>query len=240
MSDITGITGVSDSSALSYAQAATAGSDQLDQQTFLNLLTTQMQNQDPLDPMSNEEFVAQLATFSSLEQLMMANGALESVYYGIASLNNAAMAGLVGTDVVALGNGISYSGEGDVALNYDAQGDVANATVEITDSEGNVVWSGDIGALEDGEGSWTWDGTDFDGGQVEAGEYTFSITGEDTDGNDVEVTELIVGTIDEMDYSSGNPQPSVNGVTVDLADILRLTEGDGDEGGDEGDDGEES
>jgi len=239
MSDITGVTGVSDSSALSYAQAATAGSDQLDQQTFLNLLTTQMQHQDPLDPMSNEEFVAQLATFSSLEQLMMANGALESVYYGIASLNNAAMAGLVGTDVVALGDGISYSGEGDVELHFDAEADVANATVEITDSEGNVVWSGDIGQLEAGEGSWTWDGTDFDGDQVEEGEYTFSITGEDADGNEIEVTELIVGIVDEMDYSSGNPQPSVNGVTVDLADILRLTDGE-DAAGDDGDGDEES
>lgn len=229
--DITGVTGISDAAALDSTAELTSGSDELNQETFLTLLTTQMQNQDPLDPMSNEEFVAQLAQFSSLEQQMVTNAMLESVYLGIASLNNASMAALVGAEVVAVGDQISYSGSGDVDLHFDAAADVAEASVEIYDSEGNLVFSEDIGALNAGEDRWTWDGTDTDGNPVEAGEYTFKITGEDADGESVEITELIVGTVEEMDYSSGTPQPSVDGVKVELADILRLTTED--EGGDE-------
>jgi len=222
--DITGVTGISDSTSLEAEQAGEAfGSDELNKETFLTLLTTQMQNQDPLDPMANEEFVAQLAQFSSLEQQMLTNSMLESVYLGIASLNNASMASLIGTDVVAYGDGINYSGEGDVELHYDAATDAASMTLEIFDSEGNVIYSEELGAVEAGEGSVTWDGTDTDGQPAPEGEYIFKITGEDEDGESVEITEMIIGVVDEMDYSSGTPQPIVDGVTVELADIVRLT-----------------
>jgi len=235
--DITGITGVSDSSTFEAEQANAAfGSDELNKETFLTLLTTQMQNQDPLDPMANEEFVAQLAQFSSLEQQMLTNSMLESVYLGIASLNNASMAALVGTDVVAYGDGISYSGEGDVELSYDAAADAASLTLEIFDSEGNVIYSEELGAAEAGEGSVTWNGTDSDGQPAPEGEYTFKITGEDADGESIDVAEMIVGVVEEMDYSSGTPQPIVGGVTVELADIIRLTEGDDSDGSDMSDD----
>ncbi len=230
MSDIAGVTDFSEATTLGSTTAAASGSEELSKEAFLTLLTTQMQNQDPLNPMSNEDFIAQLAQFSSLEQQMLTNSMLESVYVGIASLNNASMAALVGAEVVAVGDGISYGGEGDVDLNYDAAADVSEASVSIYDSEGNLVFSEDIGALSAGEGRWTWDGTDSDGNPVEAGEYTFSITGEDADGESVEITELIAGTVEEMDYSSGTPQPSVDGVKVELADILRLTTADGEEG----------
>lgn len=223
MSDIAGLPSLSDVS--SSTSLTSAAGDTLDRDAFLNLLTTQLQNQDPLDPMSNEEFVAQLAQFSSLEQLMGMQETMEAVYLGIASMNNAAMASLVGTNVVAMGNGIAYDG-GDADLHYNASGDVSSATVTIYDENGDVVLSEEIGSLDEGEGSWTWDGTDEDGLSVDPGDYTFSFTGTDADGNSVTIDEMVVGTVTEMDYSTGIPQPSVNGVLVDLADILRLTTGD--------------
>ena len=226
MSEISGITGVSDSDALAATGTTTYGGSDLTKETFLNLLTTQMQNQDPLDPMANEEFVAQLATFSQLEQLMTQNSRLETMYMGIASLNDAWMASLVGTEVVAVGDGISYDGEGEVELHYDADAAADSAEIVIYDEDGNVVRSEDIAGLEEGEGSWTWDGLDEDGNQLEEGSYTWSITAETAEGDTVAVTELVVGTVDEMDYSSGSPQPSIDGVTVDIGAILRLTNGD--------------
>ncbi|HJN75515.1 MAG TPA: flagellar hook capping FlgD N-terminal domain-containing protein [Myxococcota bacterium] len=225
MSSIEGITGLSDETALTSANSATFGGQDLDQAAFMNLLTTQMQNQDPLDPMANEEFIAQLATFSSLEQLMTLNGIAQAITLGISSLNNAAMADLVGMDVVAEGNEFRYSGEGEVELMYDAESSATSATVTVYDDNGSVVYSEDLSGLEEGEGTWTWDGTTTSGAQAEEGEYTFEVTAADDQGNSVEVTELIHGTVDEMDYSSGSPRPSIDGVTVDISALIRLTTG---------------
>ncbi len=196
----------------------------LGQETFLNLLTVQLQHQDPLDPMSNEAFVEQLATFSTLEELISINATLEAVYLGVASMNNASMANLVGTEVVAIADTFTYDGEStEVALNYSAPEDTTATTVTITNSDGEVVYSGDAGPFEAGEGAWTWDGRTTEGGQAEEGEYTFSFSGTDGDGEEVAITSLLVGTVTEMDYSTGTPQPKVEGTAVGIADILRLT-----------------
>ena len=73
-----------------------------------------------------------------------------------------------------------------------------------------------------GEGSWTWDGTDQDGNPAPEGDYTFKITGTNVDGESVDIQEYIVGVIDEMDYSTGNPQPSIDGIRIDIGDILEV------------------
>lgn len=226
MSTIQGISGVSDDAALAAANTTTFGGQDLDQDAFMNLLTTQMQNQDPLDPMANEEFIAQLATFSSLEQLMSLNSIAQAITLGISSLNNAAMVDLVGMDVVAQGNEFAYSGDGDVELMYDAESAATSGTVTVYDEDGSVVYTEDISGFEEGEGTWTWDGTTTSGAQADEGSYTFEFTGEDDSGNDVEITELIHGIVDEMDFSSGSPQPSIDGVAVDLSALIRLTASD--------------
>ena len=205
------------------AQAAPAG-DELGQDTFLRLLTEQLQNQDPLDPVKNEEFVAQLAQFSSLEQLFGLQETMEAVYLGIASMNNASMATLLGTQVVADGDTIQYSGSGPSELHFDAGRGFSSATVTITDDTGKVVDTFDVGARDAGEFSVSWDGTNLDGQPLPEGKYTFAIEATDDAGETIEVRTLIKGTVDEMDYSSGNPRPSINGVSVPLESIRRLTE----------------
>ncbi len=222
MSSISGVSGVSDASALDAANTSTYGGQDLDREAFMSLLTTQMQNQDPLSPMANEEFIAQLATFSSLEQLMGLNTMFQSVSLGINSLNNAAMVDLVGQSVVAQGDTFAFDGESQ-ELMFDAESTTSTSTITIYDEDGSVVYSGEIGAVDEGESSWTWDGTDNDGQPVEAGTYSFDVTGVDSEGEDVEITELIHGVIDEMDFSSGSPEPSVNGISVDLSALVRLT-----------------
>jgi flagellar basal-body rod modification protein FlgD len=198
----------------------------MDRNTFLTLLTTQLQNQDPTSPMDNQEFVAQLAQFTSLEQMVSMNGTMQSMVMGIASMNNATMASLVGTDVVALGNGLEYDGESkSVELHYESAAKVTEGTLTVYDEDGTMVYTRDTGSLEAEEGFLTWDGTTNSGGRAEAGTYTFEITGTDVNGDDVEVVEHIVGTITEMDYTSGVPRPSVGGYSFGIGDILRLTAG---------------
>ncbi len=219
------ITGLYSSAELTAANAAAPSSDELGKDSFLKLLTTQLQHQDPLNPMENSEFVAQLAQFSSLEQLQGLSDGMESLYLVNMSMNNASLTGLIGKDVVANGDTFNYGGEGDATLHYSADAKATAAQISITDADGTVVFSGDLGTLQAGDGTWTWDGKNLDGQACEEGDYTFTITGTDANGEEVAVTEKIYGTIDGMDLSSGSPLLTVDGVPIELSAIQSLEQG---------------
>lgn len=221
MSSVSSLDGVTPSSELGGSETTT-GTTELDKDAFLRLLTTQMQYQDPLDPMSNEEFVAQLAQFSSLEELQNISGGLDSLYMVGVSMNNASMVSLLGQTVVATSDQVHYDGDGEQLLHYDASAAAASATLTITDADGSVVRTVELGALAEGEGSYSWDGLQDDGTAAPEGDYTLSISALDSDGASVTVTSLLVGTVTEMDYSTGTPVPEVDGIAVEMGDILRV------------------
>lgn len=199
------------------------GTTDLGEDTFLKLLTTQMQNQDPLEPMSNEEFVAQLAQFSSLEELQGISSGVQSLYLMNASMNNAQMVNLLGQEVTAYGDTFHYDGDGGAELHFDADAASSDTTVTITDADGTVVWSGSVGQFDEGEGSWTWDGRTTSGEPAPEGDYTFSVSGTDSNGDEVEMTEMIVGIVDEMSFADGTAQPTVDGTPISVGDILRIS-----------------
>ncbi len=221
---MTSISGTTSSSDLAAQTASAGGTSDLDKDAFLRLLTTQLQHQDPLNPMENSEFVAQLAQFSSLEQLQGLSSGMESLYMVNMSINNAALTGLIGKDVVATGDAFHYAGEGDEVVHFDSAAAATSVTVTITNSDGVVVASKEIGAIADGEGSWTWNGKDQNGTVCPEGDYTFTVEATDANGDAVEVTELMVGRIDGMDLSSGSPMLTIEGVPVELASVLSLEE----------------
>lgn len=220
LSSLTNVTTVADSQAQS---SQGVGNADLGKDAFLKLLVTQLQYQDPLDPTENEEFVAQLAQFSQVEQLTTANDSLETLYTAMASMNNASMTQLLGKDVVASGDTFQYEGKGDYEVMYDAASTATSATVSITDETGKVVWSTEMGGLEAGRGSWTWDGSTINGGTAAAGQYSFTITARDRAGDTVEVAELVHGEIDGMSFETGTPIPSISGVEISLGDVIEVT-----------------
>ena len=219
---------ISDAASYSELTSTTTsyGNSDLDQETFLNLLITQLQNQDPMDPQDSQEFAAQLAQFSSLEQLMTLNDGLDTLYLATSSMNNASMTQLIGKEVVAYGETFSYAGEGNEELLYDAAGEVADATINIKDEDGNVVASIELGSLPEGEGTYTWDGSTISGGIAEEGLYTFEVEAYDTDGDEVTVYSMVQGVVDTMNYESGTPVPEIDGVEIELGEIIRVVEAD--------------
>lgn len=219
------ITGLYTAAEMTAANAAAPASDELGKDSFLKLLTAQLQHQDPLNPMENSEFVAQLAQFSSLEQLQGLSDGMESLYLVNMSMNNASLTGLIGKDVVANGDTVHYDGEGDATLHFSADAKATESTISITDEDGTLVFSGDLGTLQAGDGTWTWDGKNLDGQACAEGDYTFTITGTDANGEEVAVTEKIYGTIDGMDLSSGSPLLTVDGVPIELSAIQSLEQG---------------
>jgi flagellar basal-body rod modification protein FlgD len=200
-------------------------SSELGQDSFLKLLVAQMQHQDPLNPQGNEEFIAQLAQFTSLEQLMGVNTALGDLYAATTSMNNATMTQLLGRDVTVYSDEIPYSGEGAKDLHFTAPSEVDRMTITVLDPDGKVVAREELNGLDAGEGSWTWDGTDIHGVQAKEGNYTVSITAFDPNGNPIDVRSLLKGTVNEMSYASGAPVPFVDGIEVSIGEILKVETG---------------
>lgn len=200
--------------------------DALGKDAFLKLLTVQLRNQDPSSPVENEAFIAQLAQFSSLEQLIGLQETMDNVYVGIATMNNSSMTSLLGRDVVATGDGFRMDDSGNGAdLHYEVAGPykAGELTLSVYDDAGSVVYSTPLEAGAEGQHAFSWDGTDFDGQQQGEGDYRFVITASSDD--TPAVRTLTVGRIDEMDFSQGTPVPSVDGVAVRLDSILRLGDG---------------
>lgn len=195
---------------------------QLGKDAFLKLLVAQMQNQDPLNPQSNEEFVAQLSQFTQVEQLMDLSTQFDGMYMAMNSVNNTSMTQLLGKEVVAVGNQFYHDGNGEMELHYAAAATTQGAKLTVYNESGSVVYSGAVGALKEGEGSVTWDGRDVNGQPLPEGNYTFSITGFDGNGDSVEIQELMVGIVDGMSYETGVPTPSIKDVIFDLGQILRV------------------
>ena len=212
---------------------APEASDELGQDSFLKLLVAQMQHQDPLNPQGNEEFIAQLAQFTSLEQLMGVNTALGDLYAATTSMNNASMTQLLGRDVTAFSDTIPYDGDGPEDIHFQAASEVDRMTITLMDEDGKVVAREELNGIPAGEGSWRWDGKDIHGAQAPEGTYTVSINAADSLGNPITVSSLLKGTVNEMSYATGAPIPFVDGIEISIAEILRVETGGSEEGGDE-------
>lgn len=200
--EITDITGAGAQASLAAVSNQTMGRDD-----FLLLLVTQLSNQDPLNPMDGQEFAAQLAQFSSLEQLINLNdGMTQSAQLNgllAQSINSGVAAGLIGREVEAVGDSFRFDGEQGKTLHYELEHAAAGATVDIFDEAGRKVRTMELGAQGKGERSFNWDGTSDDGTTVPAGTYTFKVNATDAAGAEVAVTHLMRGTVDRVTFSQG-------------------------------------
>lgn len=192
------------------------GSEVLGKDEFLQLLVTQLSNQDPLNPLDGQEFAAQLAQFSTVEQLVNINDTLGVNNTNIdllsQSTNAGIAAGLIGQTIEAEGNAVNWSGEGDVPLSFDLGAAAASVTVTILDEAGNVVRTLDVGAMGEGEQTVDWDGTNTDGAAVEQGVYTFEVAATNADGEAVEATSVTRGTVDRVTFG-------LDGILLWLGDV---------------------
>ncbi len=200
MDGITGITGDSSSALGALNQTG----EVLGQEDFLLLLVTQLSNQDPLNPMDGQEFAAQLAQFSSLEQLITIGDTLDqsNAVNGLLaqSMNSGVAAGLIGKEVEAEGVDLFVSEGKPSDVSFELGEAATTVAIDIKNEAGQIVRTVDLGQRGRGEHAFSWDGKDVDGNDVPNGKYSVEIRAEDSAGNNVDTRTFMKGLVDKITF----------------------------------------
>lgn len=197
------------------------GKDDLGRDEFLTLLVAQLEHQDPLNPMDSSEFTAQLAQYSSLEQLFDINGNLEIMQTDQAQDLRYQAVGFIGKEVVVDGNAIVLT-DGKTAKGSFLLGEPANCEVLVFDSEGKSVRSIPMEYLEEGEHGFGWDGRDDSGNIVAEGTYYFEVTATTDEGATLYVGTLITGVVDRVNLEGDAPTLFINDIPIPLSSALEF------------------
>lgn len=147
---------------------------ELDKEAFLQLLITELQNQDPTQPMENKDLVAQLSQLSSTEQITNMSQAIQEMVNSQMSLNKLQAASLIGKTVVVNDNTIDLQSGVAEGLNYGLDNS-SQVYLEIYNSNGQLVYAEDLGMQEAGLHSYVWSGRNNDGTMMSDGEYLYGI-----------------------------------------------------------------
>lgn len=192
------------------------------QDDFLKLLIAQLQNQNPLQPMDNQEFAAQLATFNSLGQLIDINGKLGQLQsmQGLASQYNAAS--LIGKEIEVSGNAVNLAEGSSASLGYQLGANAARVGISIRNGAGEVVRQLDAGSQKAGEQTIQWDGKDSAGNPAPAGLYTFEITAVDAGGRNIPTWGLIRGVVTGVRMGGIEPLLEIGALLVPLSSVTRV------------------
>jgi len=189
-------------------------------QTFLTLLTTQLQNQNPLDPLDTNQFTQQLVEFAGVEQQLKTNDSLST----LVSLQQTAQATqalqFVGKTAVVAGNTAALSNSSATwELNVPS---ASTVNISIANSAGQTVYAGTYSANAGNNQPFTWNGQGSDGTQWPDGSYTLTATAADSSGNNVAITTQVGGTVSSVDLTQSPPLLSINGQTYTVSQIKSI------------------
>ncbi|MBK1694285.1 flagellar hook capping protein [Chromatium weissei] len=200
-------------------------SDKLGQADFLKLMTTQLTNQDPLEPMENGDFLGQMAQFSTVTGIESLTKEFNTLSLSLNQSQALQAATLVSKNVLAPATKTTLSDAGQaVSGAVDLPASTSNVTVNITDASGQLVRSISLGSLSAGLQEFGWDGLNSSGTAVPAGAYSFQITGQ-TDGKTEVFETLLNGQVKNVAYDSvsGGLKLNVQGLgNVSFSDIYRI------------------
>jgi flagellar basal-body rod modification protein FlgD len=189
---------------------------------FLTLLVKQLQYQDPLDPVKNTEFTAQLAQFSQLETMTSMKESVDKMSTLQTSANNTQALSFIGKQVVAVGSSVQFSGQS-TNLNITLGDKAAQVKVTLYNSEGSPVRNMVTTNAPKGDLVCVWDGKGDDGATVSNGKYYFAVEATGYDGNAVTTTSYAKGLVTGVRYDSGNIYLEIGDKEVSLADVNQIS-----------------
>lgn len=189
-------------------------------QSFLLMLTTQLQNQNPLDPLDTNQFTQQLVQFSQVEQLLKSNQQLEALVSLQKTAQNTQALGFIGATVVVDGSSATLPNAGTATWGFNVAKPSAG-TITITNPAGQTVYSSNY-TLQAGVQQFTWDGKGKDGTQWPPGQYKMTVTAKDALGNPVAVSTEVQGVVDSVDVSSTPPVLMIGGEEFTVDKVKRI------------------
>jgi flagellar basal-body rod modification protein FlgD len=189
--------------------------------SFLQLLTTQLQNQDPLSPMDANQFTQQLVQFSSVEQAIKTNSNLEQLLSLVRSDQIGRNLDYLGTEVEAPGETIRRDGTTPAQVNYQLDQAASDVVISIYDQAGHLVATRK-GAGDVGTHSVAWDGRDQTGQPLPQGLYRVDIAAKDATGQPVTAGTTVRGVVDGVEMMDNQVFLSVNGVLLPLDSVTSI------------------
>ena len=186
---------------------------------FLTLLTTQLKNQNPLEPLDTNQFTQQLVQFAGVEQQMKMNSQMASLLAIEQAAQSTAAMAYLGSTATVDGATAKLAG-GTATWNFNSP-KVSSAQINIKDAAGNVAYSGSF-TVSAGEQKFQWDGRGTNGTKWPDGSYTMTITAKDSAGQNVAISTEVSGTVDSVDLSTSPPTLSIGGQKFTADKIKRV------------------
>jgi len=199
----------------------TVGKSTLDRSDFMTLFITQMQHQDPLEPMDSTEMASQLAQFSSMEATLQMSDNLEKLLGYQVSQNNLQLLSLIGKEVQGTGNTMGVVAGQASTTQYTLAEAADSCRIEIYDAAGRLADTVELGYAASGLHEFSWDATTPSGTVVPDGQYTYSVVAMNALGQQVAVDSRTTGRVTGVNFSGGKAQVTVDkSITMNVADIL--------------------
>ena len=203
----------------------TTGNGELDKDAFFKLMLTQMKNQDPTSPMESHEMAAQLAQFSSLEQLNNINSSVEGLAKLQSGQSNFGALSFIGKKVSGDASKVTRApGDTEHGFNFVLGGDAQKVQIAIKDGNGKTVRTVEPGAMKKGANSIRWNGLTDEGLPARPGEYRFAVEATASSGGKVFAKSEFEGRITGVDFTAQGPNVIVNGQSIKLSDVKKIEE----------------
>jgi flagellar basal-body rod modification protein FlgD len=225
LSSLTGAATSSGSSNSSSSSSTTSPTQQIagNFDTFLQLLTTQLQNQDPLDPMDTTQFTQQLVEFASVEQQIDMNTNMQTLISDQQTTQATSALQLVGSTVTLSGSAATLSNAtGSPATWSLTTTSPATANITITSSAGTTAYTGTM-ALNAGTQSYSWNGQGNNGQTWPDGTYTIAINATGANGQTVSVSTQTQGTVSGVNLSQNPITLVISGQNVPISSITSIS-----------------
>jgi flagellar basal-body rod modification protein FlgD len=209
----------STAAAASKASDATSTKDMA--QNFLKMLTVQLQNQDPLNPMDNAQMTSQLAQLNMVDGVNKLNTTMGSLMAQMQAANFMNLSGSVGKTALAAGSDVYYTGQ-PVSLAAKLNDAVASLKATITDSNGQIIDTLDLGPASSGVTDFFWDGSDSQGNKVASGSYKLQLSAKDLQGKDVTPSTYVGAQVASVGVEGADLKAGLtDGRKVLTTDILK-------------------
>ncbi|MBM3329494.1 MAG: flagellar hook capping protein [Calditrichaeota bacterium] len=201
-----------------------------EKEDFLRLLVAQLRHQDPLNPVEGSNFAAQLAQFSSLEELRniggQLDGSIETNMLLARAINNTQATTLIGRTVRAVEDRVTYDGFEATPVRFNLSGAASSVTVEIVTENGQVLRRLTGVNLPEGDGSLEWDGRNGSGNPVPPGTYRVKVSAKPLAGGAVTALPIVIGRVQAVRFEDGNPVLVIDGRSIPFGAVLEVIESD--------------